>query len=840
MKADKPENKGNSRYWLKSIYIAVILLAIWWCFRSYWESLVERWFSPLLSAFTCDEITTIGFFLLLGLTIGGTFYCGKKGFCIGTRWRGIAIAVLIMWLIYRFVLGDNTIFVFYPVEGCGRLYYVDLIAVLCCCCIASRLIKPKKMQNEDEEKGFIKDEPIKERDEDILKRRDLAKGLVEKLINTKVDNEAFTLGITASWGDGKTSFMKLMKEVLLKDYKGQFIIMDFNPWLYGKEVNLLHIFFDELRRKIAPRNRELSKDLRHYADALSKVDTSWSQVAAVLKVGFPSKNINEQWKDISEQIKRIQKKIVIFIDDIDRLEGTEMAEVFQLVRNASNFPHMYFVVGYDKKYVVDTLQGVYGVHKLLYTEKILQEEYALPRMTEQDIFDALKGLFEKVLCEKDLAQLQVSSWASLREINICNYFKNLRDIKRFGNILIGYYARLKDEVDINDFVRYLILHLRYPLVQGFIEEHRDSVLRQKKDNYGYGKKIELYHNPTNEKESAVEIFDRQDHFDLIKCLQQDKYKEEWHLDVMDVPLVIQLLEALWGSNRILATRGINNSQYIHRYFLKNLMEHEISKKEMEEFLRLDFQSMKPKIQEWVESKSASLVTQLSLVPKDKETVKKYLQIIFYANEIGRKNRFHSWDIYPMIKFLYNVQTGTYNEEDKLFIRELLLREENPRYSVSYITSVEEDMEDWFPLDKEELKEIKNTIFQKYAKDPHNGIEAVCDMWYDTRILERMGNGRSINHYDERCNQTMRDIAEADFENFIPLSIHREGGSNQLFSLSLPAIALWKDKEGYFDYAESQKKDTPEWHKYSDFLHRLKANAWNAVPFDIDDKTDTVN
>ncbi|MCM1169933.1 MAG: KAP family NTPase, partial [Bacteroides sp.] len=679
------------------------------------------------------------------------------------------------------------------------------------------------MQPEVETKGFIKDEPIEAWDEDLLRRGLMAESLVERLMNTKVDKEAFTLGIAASWGEGKTSFMDLMEKSLKKNYKDRVIIMNFNPWLYGKEVDLLHVFFGELRRKIAPWNGKLSRDLRHYADALSNIETPWRQVFSVLKVGFPFKNIKEQGEDIREQIKRLQKKIVIFVDDIDRLEGAEMAEVFQLVRNASNFPHMYFVVGYDKKYVVDTLQGVYGIHKLLYTEKILQEEYVLPKMTEQDIFESLKVLFEKVLNEKDYEQLQVLSWGPLQEINICKYFKNLRDIKRFGNILIGYYARLKDEVNIDDFVRYLILHFRYPLVQSFIEAYRKSVLRQADGHWQMGK-IELYRNPTTEKEKVVDIFDRQDHFDLIECLQQDDYKEKWHLDIMDVPLVIRLLEGLWGSNRNLVTMGINNPKYIHRYFLKNLLEEEIPRKEMAAFLRLDFQSMKPKIQEWAESKSASLVTQLSLVPKDnKELVKKYLQVIFYVNEIGTKNRFHFLVIHPMIRALYNAQTDTYNEEDKRFIRELLLREENPCCAVPYISSIEEDENNWFPLDKEELKEIKNTIFQKYANDPRNGIEAICDMWCNTRTQLRVTeNGPMINHYDKRCNQTMRNIAESNFENFIPLSIQKEGGTPQLFSLSLPAVALWESKEGYFDYAESQKKNTPKWNKYSDFLHRLKA------------------
>lgn len=829
------DNKDKSRYWWKTITVAIAILATWWCFRSPWESWVERWFiAPLLSKFSCHWITTILFALLAGLAIWGVFRYRKKGLYFGAQWVGSSIAVLIIWFIYRFILGDDTIFVFYPIEGLGQIYYVDLIVVLCICCISTKVIKPGKMESEEETKGFIKDEPIEEWDEDVLRRGEMAKALVERLINTKVDDEAFTLGITASWGDGKTSFIELMKRALEEEHKDKVIIMDFNPWLYGKEVNLLHVFFDELRRKIAPWNGKLSRDLRHYANALSKIDTSWSQVAAVLKDDFSSQDIKEQGNAIGNQIKRIQKKIVVFVDDIDRLEEKEMAEVFQLIRNASNFPHMYFVVGYDKKYVVDTLQGVYGVHKLLYTEKILQEEYALPRIGEQDIFDALKGLFDKVLNENDKEQLRVLNWESLRMINICKYFKNLRDIKRFGNILIGYYARLKDEVDINDFVKYLILHLRYPLVQSFIEDHRDSVLRQD-EKHLYERKFELYHNPHTEKEKTVEIFDRKVHFDLIKCLQQDKHKEEWHLEDLDVPLITELLEALWGSKRSLATRGINHPKYIHRYFLKNLLEHEIPKKEMDEFLQLDFQSMKSKIQEWAESKSASLVTQLSVVPKDKEMVKKYLQVIFYVNEIGTKNRFHFLEIYPIIRALYTAQTGTYNEEDKEFIRNLLLREENPCSAVLYITSVEEDEEDWFPLDKEALKEIKNTIFQKYAKDPRNGMEAICAMWYDTRSRVRITkNGPPINKYDERCNQTMRNIAEADFENFIPLSIQEEGGSPQFFSLSLPAMVLWENEESFLAYAESRIKDMPKWERYSDFLHRLKENDWKAVPFEIDE------
>lgn len=328
MESEKKEKKEKWRYWRKVIYVAITLLAIWWCFRSYWESVVVRWFVDLLSEFARDWFTTVGFFLLSGLAIWGVFRCRKNGFCFGAQWVGLSVAVLIIWLSYRFILGDKTPFVFYPIEGLGKIYYVDLIAVLCICCIATRLIKPKKMQPEVETKGFIKDEPIEAWDEDLLRRGPMAESLVNRLMNTKVDKEAFTLGIAASWGEGKTSFMKLMEQSLKTNYKDRVIIMNFNPWLYGKEVDLLHVFFGELRRKIAPSNGKLSRDLRHYADALSNIETPWRQVFSVLKVGIPSQNIKEQGENISGQIKRLQKKIVIFVDDIDRLEVRRWQKYF--------------------------------------------------------------------------------------------------------------------------------------------------------------------------------------------------------------------------------------------------------------------------------------------------------------------------------------------------------------------------------------------------------------------------------------------------------------------------------------------------------------------------------
>jgi len=49
------------------------------------------------------------------------------------------------------------------------------------------------------------------------------------------------------------------------------------------------------------------------------------------------------FKEINDSLKKINKKIVIFIDDLDRLDKEEVVEVIRLIRNTANFHNTFFV-----------------------------------------------------------------------------------------------------------------------------------------------------------------------------------------------------------------------------------------------------------------------------------------------------------------------------------------------------------------------------------------------------------------------------------------------------------------------------------------------------------------
>lgn len=133
---------------------------------------------------------------------------------------------------------------------------------------------------------------------------------MNKLLATNADNEAFTFGIIASWGEGKTSFMKLMEEYLFQKYKSGIIVMKFNPWIYRKESNLTNIFLDELSNKLESYSSRLSKGLTQYAKMLSTIDNGSIQFLTKLFISFSAKTTAEQYTLLKSEIKKINKKII--------------------------------------------------------------------------------------------------------------------------------------------------------------------------------------------------------------------------------------------------------------------------------------------------------------------------------------------------------------------------------------------------------------------------------------------------------------------------------------------------------------------------------------------------
>lgn len=306
---------------------------------------------------------------------------------------------------------------------------------------------------------------------DTLNRRNFAESLalnIQNYFDRQDVNNCLTIGLMGEWGSGKTSLLNMTEEYL-KDSKIK--IIKFNPWLYSSYNQLVGQFFDELIMEFTDsRDVSLTGFLRQYkikvnelelAKKLAVVGTSLidsslgSGVERILGSSSEEENLAYLKKKINGQLAG--RKVVCIIDDLDRLSRDEIAEMFKLIKIMADFKNMVYLVSFDKDVVSEALEKDYGGEK--YIEKIINVPLYVPLITTQELTDLLldevKRLQEQYELKIDYSRLKsfinFYPMAQDKKFGAIHFFKNLRDVKRFINILEFNIVLIKDEVNFADF-----------------------------------------------------------------------------------------------------------------------------------------------------------------------------------------------------------------------------------------------------------------------------------------------------------------------------------------------------------------------------------------------------
>lgn len=94
---------------------------------------------------------------------------------------------------------------------------------------------------------FSSDRPINSCSEDLLGRVSFSEKIAKAISNWSQE-DSLVLGISANWGDGKTSVKNMIVEKLNNlDQKKASKIIEFNPWQWQDQNKLLEAFFNEVQ-----------------------------------------------------------------------------------------------------------------------------------------------------------------------------------------------------------------------------------------------------------------------------------------------------------------------------------------------------------------------------------------------------------------------------------------------------------------------------------------------------------------------------------------------------------------------------------------------------------------
>lgn len=248
------------------------------------------------------------------------------------------------------------------------------------------------------------DHPIERVEDDALGRASVARRLALQLLALD-SSQGLVAGVLGPWGSGKTSLINLVEEELRST---EATILEFNPWVFSGTKQLVASFFAELaaQLKVETGYDQVAERVAEYGDAFSGMGWlpflgPWlergSGFTKLLGKLFSrsEQGLVEKRDQLESTLEELEDPLVVVLDDIDRLEASEIRDVFKLVRLTASFPNMIYLVAFDRNVVESALDDE-GIPGRDYLEKILQLAIDLPvipdRVLKTQIFSAIDNV----------------------------------------------------------------------------------------------------------------------------------------------------------------------------------------------------------------------------------------------------------------------------------------------------------------------------------------------------------------------------------------------------------------------------------------------------------------
>ncbi len=355
------------------------------------------------------------------------------------------------------------------------------------------------------------DRPISTKGEDRLHYQAFAEALARSIVQ-RAPIDGFVIGVQAQWGMGKSSAINLTLEAIREleadvPDERRLKIRPFNPWLFSGLETLAAAYVSELARVIdetlgegAPEGtrRFLEGLIRGGAEmvggavAVGAVALSGgaaapgaaalkSVVTGALNYGadrLQARSLDDRIGDLRTQLGRIETKILVIIDDLDRLQPEEVRQVLTLVKTFGNLPNVIHLLVYDRTIVDRALgaapsQGDQERRLPTYLEKIVQVELDLPPPGPTGLrkltFDRLTAIVGPN------PPMEQEDWGAVARLAFKRYLISPRDVTRLCNALSVAWPAVAGEAYVPDLVAVEMLRHFEPRTYALIRDNRSFV-----------------------------------------------------------------------------------------------------------------------------------------------------------------------------------------------------------------------------------------------------------------------------------------------------------------------------------------------------------------------------
>lgn len=322
---------------------------------------------------------------------------------------------------------------------------------------------------------FMLDAEIEKPDQDALSVTKQATDFAETVL-TSGTRSGMVFGLDAPWGVGKTSFLNLAIDHWGETARDSIIVFKFEPLRYASEPDLSERFIRDLCAKIqqevfAP---EFQPATTRYSRML-KGKTEVSFLGVKFNLEPSNETIDELLGDIDSLLKQIDRRLIIIIDDLDRLEPKLVNNVLFTVRRTFNLSQATYILCYDTEQLVAGQDE--GSRAREFLEKFITAKLslfvdlqAIKAFLDTD-WHADATRFQTIPADVMLKLRQITSEvgeliSGKQAHGYVPLLGDLRKVKRFVNAMLLMNLE-KMDLDRSDFhnvdlIHLVLLHLCYP------------------------------------------------------------------------------------------------------------------------------------------------------------------------------------------------------------------------------------------------------------------------------------------------------------------------------------------------------------------------------------------